>query len=76
MKKRNLYNIGDLLTEIEEKNLNLVTGIITDVVYNKEEIQYFYTIKWSDMVIESSVNESILHWRVQNKIWKLYKVLR
>ena len=74
--KNPLYEIGDLLTELEEKNLNLITGLITDIVYDKEYNQYNYCIKWSDMKIETVVNESILHWRVQNRIWHYYGVVK
>lgn len=76
MKKKPLYSIGALLTEIEDKNLNLVTGLITNILFNKDDEQFNYSIKWSDMITESIVNESILHWRVQNKIWRHYGVIK
>lgn len=76
MKRQAIYSIGDLITELEDRNLNIVTGLITNIYYNDEDGQYSYYIKWSDMTIETLINEAIVHWRIQNDIWKLYKVLR
>lgn len=75
MKHSAIYSIGDLLTEIEDRNLELITGLITDIRYSDEDSQYNYTIKWCDMSSETMVNEAILHWRVQNGIWHHYGVL-
>lgn len=73
-RKKNLYSVGDLFVELNDE-LTPVTGIITKVEYSSYEEQYFYYIRWSDIDIDVTINEAILHWRVGNNIWTYYKVI-
>ena len=70
-----LFEIGDLVTEFID-GLELTNGIVTKISYNKDEQQYFYSIKWSDLNVEVSINEAIMNWRIENEIWNYYKVVK
>lgn len=72
---KELFNIGDLLTEYID-GLTLSSGIITDIRYDPLDKEYIYSILWSDMALETEIFESIIKWRIENEIFHYYKVIK
>ncbi len=74
-KSKPLYKVGDLVTELVD-GLNLSLGLITKVIYSKNEQEYIYLIMWNDMSCETQINEFIVKWRIENKIFGYYPVVK
>ena len=74
-KSKPLYKVGDLVTELVD-GLNLSLGLITKVIYSKNEQEYIYLIMWNDMACETQINEFIVKWRIENKIFGYYPVVK
>lgn len=70
-----LYQVGDLFTEIVD-GLNLSTGIVTKIRFDSLDKQYVYSILWNDMALETEIYESIIKWRIENEVFKYFKVLK
>lgn len=74
-KLKSFYEIGDLFTEFVDC-LNLSSGIVTSVRYEKLDKQYVYSILWNDMAMETELFESVVKWRVENGIFVYYKIVK
>lgn len=68
-----LYKVGELITELVE-GLNLSVGLIYAVNYDTEIQEYIYVVWWNDMFGQSEITESILRWRIENKIFGYFPV--
>lgn len=70
-----IYNIGDLLVELVD-GLHLSSGVITEYWFDKLDNEFVYSIKWSDMALETELFESIIEWRIENQVFTYYKVVK
>lgn len=69
-----LYQVGELVTELVD-GLTLSVGLITDVVYDKDEQEYKYKILWNDMALETEISENIMKWRIDNNVFGYYPII-
>lgn len=74
-KNKSLYQVGDLFTELVD-GLNLSFGLVTKVLYNRNDQEYVYMIMWNDMSCETQINEFIIKWRIENNIFGYYPVVK
>jgi hypothetical protein len=75
-KRKPLFQVADLLVEVID-GINLASGYITNVIYDDEQQVYYYSIDWNDLGPEPlNTNESIVLWRIENNVYKLYKVVK
>lgn len=74
-KNKSLYQVGDLFTELVD-GLSLSLGLVTKVLYNRNEQEYVYVIMWNDMSCETQINEFIIKWRIENNIFGYYPVVK
>lgn len=74
-KLKQLYEIGDLLTEYID-GLDLSSGVITDVRYDPLDQEFVYSVLWNDMALETEIFESIIKWRIENQIFNYFKVIK
>jgi len=73
-KSKPIYKVGDLFTELVD-GLHISFGLVTKVIYNKNEQEYIYMIMWNDMACETQIGEFIIKWRIENKIFGYYPVI-
>lgn len=74
-KSKPIYEVGDLFTELVD-GLSLSLGLVTKVLYNRNEQEYVYVIMWNDMSCETQINEFIIKWRIENNIFGYYPVVK
>jgi hypothetical protein len=74
-KGKALFQVGDLFTELVD-GLNLSLGLVTKILYDKNEQEYVYMIMWNDMSCETQISEFIIKWRIENRIFGYYPVVK
>lgn len=69
-----LFSIGDLI--VEHDGLDALSGLIVEYSYDEYIQDFLYSIKWQiNSYTEPEVQEKIIKWRVDNKIWNYYPII-
>lgn len=69
-----LFSVGDLI--VEHDGLDALAGLIIEYVYDDNIQDFIYSIKWQiNEYTEPDIQEKIIKWRVDNKIWEYYPIL-